>query len=126
MLVLMPIFAGAYGGWEVTLILAVLLILFRAKLGRGIRRSRGEGFSEFRRRLDQGAYEAGGSLGGIFGKPASEALTPDNQTAELYDSAVLQREERTRRATNRRRFRRWLRLWRFIRRSFLKLLKVKI
>ena len=33
--------------------------------------------------FDQGANEAGRSLGGIYGKPAAQALTPDNQTASF-------------------------------------------
>jgi Sec-independent protein translocase protein TatA len=89
------------GGGEVILILALVLILLRARkltdLGRGL----GRGISEFRsvgRRvrdeIDEEASEAGRSVGGIYGKPAAQALTPDNQVAELYDPAVLQDETR--------------------------------
>jgi hypothetical protein len=45
---------------------------------------------------DRPAHDAGKSAGGIFGKPAAEALTPDNQTAELYDPAVFRRGRRKR------------------------------
>ena len=117
MLLSMPILADILGGWEVVLILAVALILFATKhlpkFSRGLR----EGLSEFRKQSDQAAHDAGESLGGIYGKPAAEALTPDNQTAELYDPAVFHREERTNHSTKRIRVRRWLRFWRLIWRS---------
>ena len=83
------VLATLLGGWEVILILAVLLILLIARRLPEIMRGMGNGMSEFRRELDSQAHDAGKSAGGIFGKPAAEALTPDNQTAELYDPAVL-------------------------------------
>ncbi|MHB8524313.1 MAG: twin-arginine translocase TatA/TatE family subunit [Limisphaerales bacterium] len=126
MLVLMPMLTDILGGWEVVLILAVILILFGAKHLPKIGRGWGEGRSQFRKEFDQEAHDAGESLGGIYGKPAAEALTPDNQTAEFYDPAVFHREERTGRATKRMRFRGLLRLWRLIWNSVLKRLKAKI
>lgn len=121
----MPMLADFFGAWEVVLVLATVLILFGAKHLPGLARGLGEGFFQFRKSLDQGAHDAGASLGGIYGKPAAEALTPDNQTAELYDPGVFNRVERSRRATKRMRFRRWLRLWRSICRSALQRLKAK-
>jgi Sec-independent protein translocase protein TatA len=101
-----------FGSWEVVLILAVVLILlFLGRHVPKIARELSEGFFEFRKSLDQEAHKVGASLGGIYGRPAAGALTPDNQTAELYDPDVFHREERTRRATKWMRFRRWLRLW---------------
>ena len=38
--------------------------------------------------FDQTGFDAGQRLGGIHGKAAFEALTPDNQTVELYDPAI--------------------------------------
>src|SRR5438552_3723647 len=76
-------------GWEVVLILAVVLILFGAKRLPEIAKGLGDG-------IDTQAHDAGKSAGGIFGKPATEALTPDNQTAELYDPAVFRRGGRKR------------------------------
>ena len=78
-------------GWEIILILAVAFILFGAgnlpRLGRGLR----QGLFEFRKatkevtdELDDEASQAGRSVGGIYGKPALQALTPDNQVAERY------------------------------------------
>ena len=84
------------GGWEVVLILAVFLILLGAKKLPEIMRGMGAGLSQFRKELDRQAHDAGKSAGGIFGKPATEALTPDNQTAELYDPAVFRRGGRKR------------------------------
>ena len=58
--------------------------------------------------LDEEASEAGRSVGGIYGKPAAEALTPDSQVAELYDPAVLQKGKKRR---QRRKLRGLRRLW---------------
>ena len=105
------------GGGEVILVLGLILILFGTKRFPDIKRGLGEGFSEFRKHvarltkeLDQGARDAGESLGGIFGKPAAQALTPDNQTAELYNPAVFQSP----RASKHTRFRGLVRLCRLI------------
>lgn len=88
------------GGWEIILILALILILFGAKklpeLGKGLRL----GIFEFRKAIDDEATEAGRSLGGIYGKAAAEALTSDNQVAELYDPAVLQRDSEPQKRSN--------------------------
>ncbi|SRR6266542_1168122 len=120
-------FALFFGGWETVLILAVILILFGAKQ---ITRGLGEGVRQFRKalskELDQQPHDAGESLGGIYGKPAAQALTPDNQTAELYDPAVFHNQERTGLATKRMRFRGWGRLWRLIWRFVFKCLSRKM
>lgn len=91
------VLATFLGGGEVLLILALLLILLGAKRLPGIMRGLGDGMSEFRKELDRQAEDAGKSAGGIFGKPAAEALTPDNQTSELYDPAVFRGNSRKRR-----------------------------
>jgi Sec-independent protein translocase protein TatA len=78
--------------WELVLVMAVLLL--SAKKLPGFFRGMGHGFSRFRQEVAGLAHEAGKSAGGIFGKPAAEALTPDNQTAELYDPAVSRRRGR--------------------------------
>ncbi len=126
MLVLMTMVAGILGGWEVVLIVAVVVILsgvkFLPKIGRGL----DEVVTHFRRGIDQEARDAGESLGGIYGKPAAEALTPDSQTAELYDPAAFHRDEKTGGGQKPMRFRRWLRLWRLIWHSVFKHLKLKI
>lgn len=121
------IFAFFVGGWEIVLILAVIIILFGAKRLPEIARGLGEGVSQFRKavgrlpgELDQKARDAGESLGGIYGKPAAQALTPDNQIAELYDPAVFHKQESIDRVTKRMRLRRWGRLWRLIWRLFSK------
>src|SRR5436309_15442677 len=126
-------FALFFGGWETVLILAVILILFGAKNLPGNTRGLGEGVRQFRKscgglskELDQEAHDAGESLGGIYGKPAAQALTPDNQTAELYDPAVFHSQERTGIAKKRMRFRGWGRLWRLIWRFVFKCLSRKI
>jgi sec-independent protein translocase protein TatA len=80
------------GGGEIILILLLVLILFGSRklpeLGRGLR----QGIFEFREatkqvtdEIDEAASEAGRSVGGIYAKAAAQALTPDNQVAELYN-----------------------------------------
>lgn len=85
------------GGGEIILILALVLILLGAKKLPEIGSGLGQGITWFRdatKRLkdgiDEEASDAGRSVGGIYGKPAAQALTPENQVAELYDPAVLQ------------------------------------
>src|SRR4051794_13297336 len=84
------------GGGEIILIVALSLILFGARhlsdIGDGLRR----GMREFRKatrgvtdEIDGAAHGAGESLGGIYGKRAAQALTPDNQMAELYNPAAF-------------------------------------
>lgn len=77
-----------FGSWEIALIVAVLMAWFwrktLIKLGLGFRR----GLFEFRKGIqdvEKEASEAGRSVGGIYGKSAFQALTPDNNTAELYN-----------------------------------------
>ena len=82
-------------GWELVLILGVILVLLGARHLPWIARGFGEGLSQFRKEFDEQAHQAGESLGGIYGKPAAEALTPENQTAELYDPAVFHHREGT-------------------------------
>src|SRR5215468_2850046 len=78
------------GGGEIILVLALMLILFGAEKLPELAKGSGQGLFEFRKRVDDEATEAGRSLGGIYGKPAAEALTHNNQVAELFDPAVLQ------------------------------------
>ncbi len=79
-----------FSGGEVILILALTLILFLAKSLPGILHG-----------LDQRAHDAGRRVGGIYGKTAAQALTPDNQTAELYDpEAFRQTSKKYRRIRN--------------------------
>jgi TatA/E family protein of Tat protein translocase len=125
-----PLMVGAFlGGWEVILLLAVVLILFGAKKLPAITRGMRVGFSQFRKSLsslskglDQEAHDAGESLGGIYGKPAAQALTPHNRIAELYDPAAFHNQNKVDFAAKRRGFRslyRLLRLiWRFISNRF--------
>jgi Sec-independent protein translocase protein TatA len=91
-----PMLAILGGGGEIALILVVLLVLLVARrlpeIGRGLLR----GISEFSKEIDRQAHDAGKSAGGIFGKPAAEALTPDNKTGELYDPAAFRPAGRNR------------------------------
>jgi sec-independent protein translocase protein TatA len=77
------------GGGEIILMLAIVLILFGAGKLPPLARGLGRGLFAFnkaaRDAMDEEASDAGRSLGGIYGKPAFEAVTPDNQVAELYD-----------------------------------------
>jgi Sec-independent protein translocase protein TatA len=117
--------AQIFGGWEVVLMLAVFFILLGAKTLPKMAKGLGDGTSQISKELDQEAHEAGKSLGGIYGRPAAEALTPENQTAELYDPAVFHDQKRTGRATKRTWFRSWCRFWRSVWNSVLKRFKTK-
>jgi sec-independent protein translocase protein TatA len=87
------------GGGEMILVLALVLILIGAKKLPDLTKGIGRSLFQFRKAIDDEATEAGRSVGGIYGKPAGQALTPDNHVAELYDSAVLQNQsERPRRS----------------------------
>jgi len=85
------------GGGEIILILATVLILFGAKKLPDLARGFGEGIFRFRDELDDAANDAGRSIGGIFGKRAAQAITPDNRVAELYDPAAFQKRPEWRR-----------------------------
>jgi sec-independent protein translocase protein TatA len=91
------------GGGEIILVLAVALILVGAKKLPELARGLGQGLSSFRnatddvvRAIDDQASDAGRNVGGIFGKRAAQALTPDNQVAELYDPAAFASEKNSR------------------------------
>jgi len=100
------------GGGQFILILALVLILFGAKNLPDLARGLGQGIEKFRDAVDDEASEAGRSAGGIYGKRAMQALTPDNQVAELYNPSVFDREQRPHR---RGRVKAWfLRLWRAV------------
>jgi len=84
------------GGGEIIIILAIVLILFGAKKLPELARGAGQGLSSLREAVNDEASEAGRSAGGIYGKPAAQALTPDNQVAELYDHAAFREEQESR------------------------------
>ena len=87
-------------GAEIILVLALIMILFGAKRLPDLARGLGMGIDEFRKatrevadEVDQTGFDAGQSVGGIYGRPAFEALTPDNQVGELYDPAVFEEKK---------------------------------
>jgi hypothetical protein len=75
------------GAGEVILILALILIFYGDQKLPGLTQG-----------VDQRAQDAGRTLGGIYGKRAAQALTPDNQTGELYDPAAFHRRSRKHKA----------------------------
>jgi len=90
----------------------VILILFGSRqlptfvrgLAKGLRRFRKHSV-ELAGEIDRDAHEAGESLGGIYGKPAAEALTPNNSTAEFYDPAAFHKQGTTSRTERRKGYR---------------------
>src|SRR5215475_14886761 len=88
------------GGGEIILILALLIILCGAKKLPELAKGLSQGLFDFRKAVDDEATEAGRSLGGIYGKPAAEALTSDNHVAELYDPGVLQNDSEPQKRSN--------------------------
>jgi sec-independent protein translocase protein TatA len=101
-------FASILGGWEIVVILVVVLVLFGTRRWPDIARDLGRLVDGF----DRATHDAGESLGGIFGKPAAEAITPDNQVAELYDPAALQGNGARKAGGFWRRL--WMRIWGFV------------
>ncbi len=82
-----PLIAGYFGSWELVLILSAVLLFFGSgKLPPAMRRA----LTILGDESDQISFDAGRSVGGIYGKPAAEALTHDNHTAELYKPAAIQ------------------------------------
>jgi Sec-independent protein translocase protein TatA len=95
---------------EMLLILSVLLILFCSNRLPPFLRSRrprmfGEGVRHFINAAKEVSHETGKSLGSIYGKRGAEALTPNNQTAELYNPAAFRQQKNSHEP---RRFQRWL------------------
>jgi hypothetical protein len=96
------------GDGEIILVLALVLIFFWSdnlpRIGRWLWE-----------RSDNSARDAGRSVGGIYGKGAFQAITPDNRVAELYRPKVLEPKHDWRK--RRRGFvaRMWSRLWQLIR-----------
>jgi len=88
------------GSSEIVLILALILILFGSKKLPDLAKGLGRGLFEFRKHIDDESIEAGRSLGGIYGKAAAEALTPDNQVAELYDPTILENDSEPKKPGN--------------------------
>src|SRR5579871_2267569 len=83
---------GFLGGWEIVLLLAIFLLviiwkhphLFWEVMTKALSEF-GKSTKEVSEELDKAAHDAGRSLGGIHGRAATEALTPDNQVREMYD-----------------------------------------
>jgi Sec-independent protein translocase protein TatA len=110
-------FAFSLSGRELIMLFLAILILSGAKyipkFGQGLR----DGIFRFRKaceEVDLEAHDAGKSLGGVYGKPAAQALTADNQTAEIYDLSNFKREKRERLARRRMKFQSWSQFWRMI------------
>jgi sec-independent protein translocase protein TatA len=90
------VLATLFGVGQLFVIIAMTLLLLGRKRFPELAKGLHEGMREFRKattevrdKLEQKPFEAGESIGGIFSKPTAEALTPDNQVAELYDPAVF-------------------------------------
>lgn len=83
--------AAFIGGWEITLILATVLAIFLLKRLPEMWRGLGCGLRQFwditgevTGKLNGTGFGAGRSIGGIYGKPAAEAIAHDNCVAEFY------------------------------------------
>jgi Sec-independent protein translocase protein TatA len=88
------------GGGEIILVLALPFILFGAEKLPDLAKGLGDGLLKVRKTAEDEATDAGRSLGGIYGKPATEALTHDNQVAELYNPGVLQKDSKPHNRSN--------------------------
>ncbi len=91
-------------GGEILLILALTLVLVGARRLPELAAGFAFGIKECRHAIleirawvrwpDQEAHDAGESIGGIYGKAGAQAITPDNQIAELYDPEVLRKSKK--------------------------------
>jgi len=86
------------GGGELLLILVLTLTLFGSRKLPLFTQGIGQGFRMFRHACRElmsdffgGGTEAGRSLGGIYGKPAAQVMTVENQVAEWHDPATLRK-----------------------------------
>lgn len=91
-----PILARFFGGWELVLGLATVILLVGRRRLPELRKGLESGIREFfratrevRDELKELPFDAGKALAGIHGRPANEALTPDNQVGELYDPSAV-------------------------------------
>lgn len=108
-------FLGLLSGWEIAASLAIILTILGRKFFLDFWGGTRRGFSEFKKSQDEIGHEAGRAVGGIFGKPAAEAITPGNEVAELYDPRIYLGDARRRLE----RIRNWfLRLFRRISKLF--------
>jgi Sec-independent protein translocase protein TatA len=97
-----PLIIGAtFGSGQIVLILFLGLVLLVSRRFSDLLRGLKQGFLEFRKAanevigdLDREAFDAGRSVGGIRGKPAAEAITPDNKVAELYEPSAFEKCKR--------------------------------
>src|SRR5687767_2343474 len=93
-------FLAFLNGVEIVSLLAVILVLFGARSLDGA----GRRFTFVARaRFDEEAEEAGRSVGGIAGAPGFQAMTPENEVAEIYDPAAVSDPHRAALARLRRR-----------------------
>ena len=88
------------GGAEIVLLLAVVLIFFGAGKLPDLAKGLWQGPFKFRKAIDDESTEAGRSLGGIYGKITAQALTTDNQVAELYDPSVFENDSERQKRRN--------------------------
>lgn len=78
-------------GWEIAAIFAVVAILVFARFLPGLAAGLNRGISEFDNASGNQAYHLGKNVGGILGKGASEAITPENEVAELYEPGAFEK-----------------------------------
>ncbi len=85
---------------EIVLVLALVFVLwaknlsdFMTGLGTGIHQFR-KAARDVSKEVQQSGYDIGQSLGGIYGGPAAEALTPDNHVAEFWDHEALRKKDK--------------------------------
>jgi Sec-independent protein translocase protein TatA len=99
------------GSGELLLVLMAVSLLFLLRRIPEILRDLSDGLwkgrKEFQKAIgtvlsdtDTAAHDAGRSLGGIYGKPAAQAITADNHVAELYAPAVFEEKNRSSRSKN--------------------------
>ncbi len=84
-------FAGIFGGWEIVLILAVVLILFGAKKLPELAKGLGQGIKEFKKATREVTEEISTAMDQPPPAPPPKALPPtQGPQSELHEQSVSQ------------------------------------
>lgn len=75
-------FAGIVGGWEIVLILAVVLILFGAKKLPELAKGLGQGIKEFKKATREVTDEVTSAMDDTSSSPPQKRLTSSNPQSE--------------------------------------------
>ena len=90
-----PLFAGIFGGWEIVLILAVVLILFGAKKLPELAKGLGQGIKEFKKATSDVQNEFHSAMDTTPANPPQRRIEnpPDTQPKQQAQAPVEAHQE---------------------------------